>query len=73
VEETMFKTRESALSVITGLFAVMTILAHESWLSFQERDTSAFAFLAIFFYLGLIHYAIIEIRKKLEREKSPGA
>ncbi len=68
----MFKTRENALSLIGGLFAVMTVLAHESWLGFQARDASAFAFLAIFFYLGLIPYAIIELRRKREQEKSPG-
>jgi ABC-type transport system involved in cytochrome c biogenesis permease subunit len=73
LEDAMFKTRESALSLLTGLFAVMTIFAHESSLSFHERDTLMLAFLTIFLYLALIHYAIIELRKKLEPEKAPGA
>ncbi len=61
----MFATRERLLSLMTGLLAVMTVFAHESLLSFHERDASIFAFLTIFFYLATIHYAIIELRKKL--------
>ncbi len=60
----MFNNRERVLSLMTGLLAVMTVLAQESLLSFHERDTSIFAFPTIFFCLATIHYAIIELRKK---------